>query len=316
MNHSALRLLGSLVLVCLGCVSSVPTADDEARELLETDTVSSQLHNGYGVIALRFQGLEPLGAGFVYEGWVIVDGKPYTAGRFELTSRNANQTLVFVDAKEILENATAYVLTIEPKDDDEPTPSKVHVLAADLPAPSHVRIAQLSLGHMAAIGDSFANATGSFLLATPSTSQTDDNQFGIWFLKPPDEGGAPAPSLVLPLLPEGWQYEGWVVTAQGPVSTGRFSQVAGEDSDGAGATAGPNAGPPFPGQDFINPPIDLRGTKVVISVEPQPDDSAAPFAIKPLAAGIALDAPVAVPTPMSNIRADRAVNGLVGIFVP
>jgi hypothetical protein len=40
--------------------------------------------------------------------------------------------------------------------------------------------------------------------------------------------------------------------------------------------------PPFPGQDFIDPPLDLVGTTVVISVEPEPDNLAAPFAIKPL----------------------------------
>ena len=34
-------------------------------------------------------------------------------------------------------------------------------------------------------------------------------------------------------------------------------KTAGEDSDGAGPSAGPDPGPPFPGQDFVDPAIDL-----------------------------------------------------------
>jgi hypothetical protein len=54
------------------------------------------------------------------------------------------------------------------------------------------------------------------------------------------------------------------------------------DSDGAGATSGPDDAPPFPGQDFIDPPVSLLGFAAVISVEPEPDDSPAPFVLKPL----------------------------------
>jgi hypothetical protein len=88
---------------------------------------------------------------------------------------------------------------------------------------------------------------------------------------------------VLPELPEGWVYEGWIAGSDGPISTGRFRSPAGEDSDGAGPSAGPDPGPPFPGQDFVDPAIDLTsGYAAVISVEPEPDTSAAPFSIKPL----------------------------------
>ncbi len=39
---------------------------------------------------------------------------------------------------------------------------------------------------------------------------------------------------------------------------------------------------PLPGQDFIDPARVLTGGLAVISVEPVPDTSPAPFAIKPL----------------------------------
>ncbi len=86
----------------------------------------------------------------------------------------------------------------------------------------------------------------------------------------------------MPTLPAGWRYEGWVVSLDGPLSTGVFTNPAAADSDAGGPYAGPNLTPPFPGQDFVNPPLDLVGLTAVISVEPDPDNSPAPFALKPL----------------------------------
>ena len=73
-----------------------------------------------------------------------------------------------------------------------------------------------------------------------------------------------------------------MVGDDGPVSTGRFTSADGADSDDAGPTSGADAGPPFPGQDFIDPAVSIAGFAAVISVEPDPDDSPAPFALKPL----------------------------------
>jgi len=99
----------------------------------------------------------------------------------------------------------------------------------------------------------------------------------------------------LPQLAEGWVYEGWVVIDGQPISTGRFTDVAAaDDFDGF---SGPLAGPPYPGEDFlirspegINFPTDLRGKTVVISIEPDADDSVAPFTLKPLVAQVPTDA--------------------------
>jgi hypothetical protein len=61
-------------------------------------------------------------------------------------------------------------------------------------------------------------------------------------------------------------------------------------ADGFGGYSGTNGAPPFPGEDFLvnapaglSFPVDIRGGNVVISVEPVPDNSAAPFLLKPLA---------------------------------
>ena len=116
---------------------------------------------------------------------------------------------------------------------------------------------------------------------SPSTSGVgDDYDQGIWWLMMTP--GGPAASLDLPALPPGWVYEGWVAGPGGAISTGRFASLDAADDDGAGLGAGPDGFPPFPGQDFIDPALILPGMAAVISVEPQPDNSPAPFTLKPL----------------------------------
>jgi hypothetical protein len=228
---------------------------------------------GPDVLQLQLDGLEPLGQGSVYEGWLIKGGKPVPAGRFRLAEGQSEVEFVF--RGDDLADVTAYVLTIEPEVDNDPGPSAIHVLAGDFTGDR----AELSAAHPAVFGDDFSGASGGFILATPSTSAiADDYRLGIWYVDP----SGPKASLSLPVLPQGWVYEGWVAGAEGAVSTGRFTDVAMADADGKGPTAGPDGSPPFPGQDFIQPPMDLVGKLAVISIEPEPDDSPAPFAFKPL----------------------------------
>ncbi len=227
-------------------------------------------------LQLAFSGLESLGDDFVYEGWLIVDGTPVSSGRFSVDASGAAVPAEFTVDSANASAATVFVLTIEPAVDADPGPADTHVLAGGFSGGT----AALSIGHAAAVGDDFTTAMGSFILNTPSSAGTDDDfDQGIWWLNP---AAGPGPSLTLPALPSGWMYEGWVVGPAGPVSTGRFSMASGVDSDAAGATGGPDAAPPFPGQDFIDPPVVLIGYAAVISVEPDPDDGAGPFAIKPL----------------------------------
>ena len=98
--------------------------------------------------------------------------------------------------------------------------------------------------------------------------------------------------LDLPALPEGWKYEGWAVMNGRPISTGTFSDVSDFDDN---ATTSPfkgdaGDGPAYPGEDYLQNapagltfPTDLRESTIVISVEPSPDNSSAPFTLKPLA---------------------------------
>jgi hypothetical protein len=219
----------------------------------------------------------------VYEGWIIVDGAPVSTGTFSVDESGVPGLPSYEASADEAANATAFVLTIEPDPDADPGPSATKLLGGDFMG----GVAELTVGHGAALMSDFTKATGSYILQTPSTAGEDgDYDQGIWWLDPQ---GAPDPGLILPTLPAGWMYEGWIVADSGPISTGRFAGPNMADSDGAGPDAGPDPAPPFPGQDFIDPPLSLIDLAAVITVEPEPDDSPEPFILKPLVDDIVED---------------------------
>ena len=99
---------------------------------------------------------------------------------------------------------------------------------------------------------------------------------------------------MLPQLPDGWKYEGWVVIDGQPVTTGTFTNTMATDDAApfSGSIALPDVNGMdgfFPGEDFLmnapaglNFPTDIAGGIAVISVEPYPDNSPNPFTLKPL----------------------------------
>ena len=98
----------------------------------------------------------------------------------------------------------------------------------------------------------------------------------------------------MPILPVGWKYEGWISGGQ-PVTSGKFISTMGIDEfDGF---SGAMSGPPFPGEDYLfnepaglSFPLDLAGSIVVVSIEPEPDNSEFPFLLKPLLSDIPITA--------------------------
>ncbi|HEY53632.1 MAG TPA: hypothetical protein G4N94_09270 [Caldilineae bacterium] len=216
---------------------------------------------------LAFQGLGNPGEGWAYEGWLIVDGEPVTTGVFTVDDKGMASATDFPVDAHALKNATAFVLTIEPSPDPDPAPNIIHLIGGDFDGDS----ATLAVSHPLALSADFADITGSYIIGAPSSKMAaEDYRKGIWW-----------PSLALPALPDGWIYEGWVVGPDGPISTGRFASGDVTDSDGNGPTAGPNPGPSFPGQDFIDPAIDLTtGYAAVITIEPEPDTAPAPSFLK------------------------------------
>jgi hypothetical protein len=242
----------------------------------------------FSQITLDIEGLNDLGVDYKYEGWIVVNDTPITTGVFSVDSNGVLSETKFDVDKDDLANASKFVLTIEPAIDSDPTPSNTKYLVGDFSDESAILSTDI-------IGD-FSEVMGQFILATPTDNSTNsiaNNENGIWWLNPtttPD----PTPSLVLPTLPEGWKYEGWVVADGTPITTGTFTNVAATDNSapfsGIDALNSPNGVDGFfPGEDFLNNapsgvtfPLDVRGKTVVITIEPYPDNNALPFTLKPL----------------------------------
>lgn len=249
-------------------------------------------------LTLNLSGLDALGADFVYEGWIIVNGTPVSTGTF--TSVSFPQT--FTVNYNQLSNAAKFVLSIEPVNDTDPAPSNTKILAGDFSGNS----ATMGGG---TVGD-FSNAAGKYILATPTNGAMTNENSGIWFLDP--SSGTPMAGLTLPTLPEGWKYEGWVVINGTPVTTGKFTKVAATDEfngfSGTMALPMPNGADGFfPGEDFLQGapmglmfPTDIAGGTAVISIEPEPDNSPMPFTLKPLVGNIADDATDHTPYTMNQ----------------
>ncbi len=237
-------------------------------------------------LTINLTGLEELGNDFVYEGWVIVDGAPVSTGTF--SSVDFPQSFS-VDADQ-LSSASTFVLSIEPAVDPDPAPAATKILAGDFSGSS------ASVNSNNIVGD-LSTSTGKYILATPTDTDDTNEASGVWFLD--NSGEAAVQGLDLPTLSDGWVYEGWVVFDGTPVSTGTFTDPNAADNNAATSVFKGDAGngPGYPGEDFLQNapsgltfPTDLKGKTIVISVEPNPDNSAAPFTLKPLAHVVAADA--------------------------
>jgi hypothetical protein len=262
-----------LILIGLFLISACKKEDDPA----EPGTTMKS-------IMLNLNGLEDLGSDYVYEGWLIVNGAPVSTGTFTVNSSgNLSQTTFELAATDV-DNATTFVLSIEPANDPDPAPAATKMMAGDFSGNN----AQVTTS---LVGD-FSNAAGKYILATPTNGPDSDENSGIWFLDLAT--GSPTVGLDLPTLPDGWKYEGWVVIDGQPVTSGTFINVAATDD--ADPFSGDMKLPDvngmdgfFPGEDYLMNapagltfPTDLAGGTAVISVEPYPDNSPNPFTLKPL----------------------------------
>ena len=235
-----------------------------------------------GTLTLNISGLGDLGTAALYEGWIIVGGNPVSTGTFSVNSNGMLSQTSFTVSSSDLSNATKFVLTIEPVPDPSPNPSGVKILAGTFSGNN----ASLTIGDSSAIANDFMSSTGTYLLATPTNGQNSNELSGVWYV---DLNGGAHQGLQLPILPPQWKYEGWVVVPghNGALSTGKFSDP--NATDEAAPYSGTMPGPPFPGEDLImnapsgySFPTNLQGGRLVITVEPNPDNSTSPFFLKPL----------------------------------
>ena len=281
-----------LAVMAMGLLSVSCSNDDDATPQIETSGLT-----------LNLTGLEALGDDFVYEGWVIVDGAPVSTGRF--SDVTFPQTFQVLSTQ--LAAATTFVLSIEPTVDPDPAPAETKVLAGDFSGTSASVNSNL-------VAD-FSTVAGTFILATPTDADDTNEESGVWFLD--NASGSAVTGLNLPVLSDGWKYEGWAVINGTPISTGTFTDASMADDNAATSVfkGDTGNGPGYPGEDYLQNapagftfPTDLRGATIVVSVEPSPDNSAAPFTLKPLAQMVATDAAVHTSITMG----DGPVQSLMG----
>jgi hypothetical protein len=233
-------------------------------------------------IELETIGLEALTGGSDYQGWLIVNGQTIPTTKFKDPTGIVRLEVLASD----LEEATQFILTVEPVGDVNNEPSSAKILIGNFSGTA----AQLTFQSVVA---DLSSTSGQFYLATPTDNvggtDNGNDEFGVWFMD-----GANAPGLSLPTLASGWKYEGWVNFGDKILSTGTFSNVVGVDDGnffkGSGGTV-----PAFPGEDFlilpaqvpisgITLPAAVTSKKVFITVEPFEDRDPNPFFIEPLSA--------------------------------
>lgn len=237
-------------------------------------------------LQLDIRNLKDLGASEQYEGWIIVYGEPISIGTFKVDDSGIMSRKHFLVNAVNLETASDFILTIEPVPDNNPGPSGIKILGGKFTGIS----ADLSVAYDAALGNNFMSASGKYILATPTTNTPDDELSGMWFLNL--SSGTPGVGLNLPQLTTGWVYEGWAILDGKAVSSGTFTAV--NMSDNSAIFSGTDdSGYAFPGEDFVMSaptgftfPTDLSGGTLVITIEPNPDNSVEPFLFKPLMADV------------------------------
>ncbi|MCV6629162.1 MAG: anti-sigma factor [Flavobacteriaceae bacterium] len=261
-----------LLMVGVGCDN-----DDDGNIIIQT-------------LKLEINGLDNLGKDFVYEAWLLTDGETFSIGTFSVNDNHQLSKTSFQLQASLLESATDFMITIEPKQDANVDPSDQRLLKGKF----QNGVANLDTDVIA----DFSAISGKYQIRVHTVSN-DANllelQSGIWFMQ---GGYGPVSPLTagleLPTLSKGWIYEGWVVIDGVPVSTGQFLKTDEKDLQNHYGITG--IGFDFPGQDFffdapsgLEFPVSMYGKTAVISVEPYPDPDPKPFTLKPLLGDIADD---------------------------
>jgi hypothetical protein len=220
-------------------------------------------------IEVNINGLPVLPDSMTYVGWFNreVNGvKKYT--KVFVMDANPSGSINYKSDKPLqkLQEAQEFNLTTEKKSvasDSNLVPSTRELLVGRFSEAASV----LTIGSGTI---DFSNQKAVFNLATPTNGPASNELSGVWFVDSLSTNIVAG--LDLPLLYEGWIYEGWVQINGQYVSTGRFSDPKSADlyteySDSL-------AGYSFPGEDFLlnapsglTFPTDLSNAIVAVSIE-------------------------------------------------
>ncbi|PIQ61720.1 MAG: hypothetical protein COV99_08540 [Bacteroidetes bacterium CG12_big_fil_rev_8_21_14_0_65_60_17] len=245
-------------------------------------------------VVLDVDGLQPMSNAFQYQLWALTEDGFVGSNQFNVGAdgRFVNPLGQVVsntlNMQANVAGAETLFLVINGKGDSPVVPSGKRLLGGSLNGGS----ASLSLSHEEGFGVDFSNAAGQFVIATPTDSDPSNENSGVWFGTRSGTGEAFEPSLVLPDLPSGWIYEGFVQLVDGTtLRTGTFSRVDRVDDE---ALFFDGDSPVVPGEDFlvnapvgVSFPVDLSGATVFITVElVEDDDDLTPSSVRVLTANV------------------------------
>ena len=109
--------------------ATVRAANPLYRQVIPASTASIP-------VELHATGLTPLGDEANYELWMVLDGRPMSGGRFDVTEAGEIWDDESADGRAELRadlDASAMMVTIESSVRDDPSPSAIHVLGGDVP---------------------------------------------------------------------------------------------------------------------------------------------------------------------------------------
>lgn len=249
----------------------------------------------YSELEIQITQIPDLGLDYSFNAWLSAGTELIDLGEIEADA-SGQFSSTFTPSKEILQAADAlFFITAEPFDDPDQGPSDWRLLEARFSeSEGQINNAPFIISGNADL------ATGSYILATPTTASSGDEFSGIWFV---DSPSPPQQGLQLPVLDEHWTYEGWVNIDGLWLSTGQFTDASGSDSRSTYSSA--ERPPfPFPGEDFVRalpgniPAPDLRGKTCYITIEPV-DKVSSPFFLEVMSDPIDVNAPA---------RSQQAIN--------
>ena len=220
---------------------------------------------GITQIELNISNLKPLPDSLVYVGWITTNAD----SSIKIFERNVDQSgIISVSTTNDfngLQKAQQFKVTVEeiPDTGSITNPGSTVILSGRFTLGS----ASLKVGE----GGSIPSSSGVYTITTP-TDTLDNDLSGIWFtgdIIMINDGTSVG--LNLPVLHQGWIYEGLIIINDDTLSTGTFSDP--EAPDDFSGYSGATSGYPFPGEDFlVNPPsgltfpLNLSNASVVVTL--------------------------------------------------
>jgi len=266
-SRSRSRIPGTVALLVVTLVTACNTPT-------EVSPLVRSLGQVRGMV-LEIEGLLPLDIeGAAYALWAIEDdGTPRSMGEFTVgadgrpVDADGNPIERFTTDTNIV-NALSVLISVRLPNSPTGQPSGWRVMSG----PVIEGVANLRVPGPGNIGD----AVGSFRVFTPTDGPGTNEGSGIWAV---DVDGNP--TLDLPPTTQAFSYELFLVVNGEPLTLGRFNDP--EGSDTSNRFSGEQEAPDVPGEDFPQDPpeglvfpLDLGGTRLIVTLEPVTSDASTP----------------------------------------